>query len=403
MIRQLSLNFLVATALLACGTSDPGTTPPDVFSPADGLAQPNEVKMQLISDVAENVVLVTLGEFVSEAKKLEEATAVYASSMTDEGRQAAQAAWRSATSTWQKAEVMQLGPSGLMGDVLGGEDRRDEIYSWPVTNPCRIDQETLEEAYATSADLAKEAVNTRGLDAIEYLLFHPDGNGCKVNSAINKDGTWKGLEAEIPQRQATYAASAATLVRQEAEALLARWQPGEGDFAGTLKGAGAGSSVYPSVQEALNAITDAMFYIEKTTKDMKVAEPVGFMECDTQTCPEDLESQYAGASKDAVLANLDGVGLLLHGGADSQTATGFDDLLILYGAIDLAADLDAKLVAARAAVQAVPGTFREALSANLQEMEAAYEGLKGFTDLFKTQFLSVLDLEIPSRAASDSD
>jgi predicted lipoprotein len=290
-----------------------------------------------------------------------------------------------------------------MGDVLGGEDRRDEIYSWPVVNPCRVDQETLETAYSAPEELKKEAVNTRGLDAIEYLLFHPEGNDCALNSSINMEGTWVGLEAELPQRQASYAAAAAALVREEADALLARWDSSAGDYSATLKTAGQGSQVYGSLQEGLNAITDAMFYIDQMTKDMKVGEPVGFMECDTSTCPKALESRYAEVSKEAVLANLDGLALLFHGGADAEASTGFDDLLSYYNAEPLALDLSGKLVSAREAVQAVPGTFKEALAGNLAEMEAAYEALKGFTDLFKTQFLSVLDLEIPSRAASDND
>ena len=34
--------------------------------------------------------------------------------------------------------------------------------------------------------------------------------------------------------------------------------------------AGGGSMIYPSTQEALNAISDAMFYLDKEVKDMKL-------------------------------------------------------------------------------------------------------------------------------------
>jgi predicted lipoprotein len=305
---------------------------------------------------------------------------------------------------WQQAEVMQVGPAGIMGDVLGGDDVRDEIYSWPVTNICRVDQETLEEAHAAPEDLAKEAVNTRGLDAIEYLLFHPvSGNGCKNNSSINKQGTWKEMEADIPQRQAAYAASASSLVHDEAVSLLNRWKPSGKDYAATLKSAGEGSGIYTSVQEGLNAISDAMFYVEKTTKDMKLAEPLGYVECDEETCPDALESRYAHASKDAVIANLEGILLMFHGGADKDVAVGFDDLLHSYGASDLANQMSSKLANALEAVKAIPGPFSEALESDVDTLEAGYVATKEFTDLFKTQFLSVLDLEIPARAASDND
>ena len=34
---------------------------------------------------------------------------------------------------------MQLGPAGSSLSAVAGADIRDEIYSWPTINPCRID------------------------------------------------------------------------------------------------------------------------------------------------------------------------------------------------------------------------------------------------------------------------
>ena len=368
------------------------------------LSDPNEVKDALLKAVADDVIVPTLVEFESKAKVLAEATDAYASDLSEEKLLAAQEAWRVAMVAWQKAEVMQVGPAGVMGDVLGGDDVRDEIYSWPVTNDCRIDQETLEDAHKLPEDLDKEGVNTRGLDAIEYLLFHPPtGNGCKINSGINKNGTWKEMADEIPQRQATYASVAASLVYDEISTLVKRWQEAGGNYANTLKTAGDGSHIYSSVQEGLNAISDAMFYIEKTTKDMKLAEPLGYIGCDDETCPDAIENRYGKTGKEAIVANLRGIDLLFHGGADPETSVGFYDLLVSYGATDLAEQMSSRLAGAIEAVEAVKGTLDEALEGDIESFETAYAATKEFTDLFKTQFLSVLDLEIPQRAASDND
>lgn len=402
--------MFLGTVLLAflAGGCDPsaGSGPADTSSgkdtgPVSGL---NALKAQLLSDAATGVMLPALAAFVVEATALKVATQGHAAVPTAATLVAAQDAWRSAMAAWERLEVMQVGPAGVMGEVLGGDDRRDGIYSWPLTNPCRVDQETLETAYATPVDLAQESVNVRGLDAVEYLLFHPaEGNACKVNSGINQEGTWVAMGSELLPRQARYAASAASLILEEALALQARWSPTGGDFSAQLQNAGSQSSTYPSQQEALNALSNALFYIEKVTKDMKLGEPLGLIGCDTDTCPEALESPWAHASKEAVLANIDGVKWLLEGGIDGAPGTGFIDLLEAVGAADLAGEMVTKLAAARAAVSAVEGTFAAALVSDQPAMDGAFNALKDFTDLFKTQFLSVLDLAIPSRAASDND
>src|SRR5690606_29393153 len=110
-------------------------------------------------------------------------------------------AWREAMVLWQRAELTQLGPTGLMGSVLAGEDLRDEIYSWPLVNPCRIDQELVAKSYEDTDQLASALINLRGLDALEYLLFHDGpGNACAATVSINKDGSWDAIAPELAQR-----------------------------------------------------------------------------------------------------------------------------------------------------------------------------------------------------------
>ena len=407
-IGARSLIVVVAMCLaLGCGAddgSDSGANGTAQDALRGDLSGPNGVKRQLLESVSENVIIPALVEFAESATALQTAAETYASDPSETHLTAAQNAWREAMKSWQRVEVMQIGPAGMMGEVLGGDDRRDEIYSWPVTNACRIDQETLEDAHKKPAELEQEGVNTRGLDAIEYLLFHPpEGNACKINSAINAEGTWESMEGEITSRQSRYAAVAAQLVVEQAESLLARWTKDGGNYAAMLKEAGSGSLVYGSLQEGLNAVSDAMFYVEKTMKDRKLGEPLGFIDCELDTCPDALEHRYALMSKEAALANLEGFKELFHGGNDAELSVGFDDLLRAYGADELAAQMDERLNAAIAALEDVPTSFKSALATDIERLEAAYSATKDFTDLFKTQFMSVLDLEIPQRAASDND
>lgn len=387
--------------IIGCSSSTDGDT-----APVDSNAA---AKRQLLTALATGVVEPLQADFVTRATALRDAADAWVTSGAEAERVAAQAAWTEAMTVWQELELMQFGPAGRPADfedgVAGGQGIRDEIYSWPLDNPCRVDQETVESTFEDPAALAAEAVNVRGLDALEYLLFAPaNANACKPNSPINTDGSWAALdEAEVSRRRAAYAAALARLVITEAERLQSAWASSGSNFAAQLGGAGETSMVYDSAQAALNAISDAMFYVEQATKDMKVATPAGISGCATERCPEAVESEWARRSKEHVLANLRAFQRLFLGAAPGTEAVGFDDLLTAVGAEEVATQMSGLTAAAITAVEAIPSDLTTALTEHPAEVQAAYDALVALNTLLKTQFLSVLDLEIPQRAASDND
>jgi predicted lipoprotein len=300
--------------------------------------------------------------------------------------------------------MMQLGPSGSSLTIMGGQDFRARIYSWPILNLCLVDQQTVEEGYDDPDALAAVVGGPLGLWAIEYLLFNESTeNNCSALNTINQDGTWDAMADMIPQRRLDYAAALSTLVRRRADDLVAAWAPSGGNFIAELTDPGRSGAVYGTAQEGLNAVSDAMFYLSKETKDMKLGEPLGITNCATATCPESIESQWARWSKQHVLANLRGFQALFLGSSPGTDALGFDDLLIDMGAPDVASDMAEAIADAITATEAIPGTFFEALEQNPTEMEAAHAAIRQVTDILKTDFLSVLDLEAPDRAAGDND
>jgi uncharacterized protein len=253
--------------------------------------------------------------------------------------------------------------------------------------------------------VSAEAINVRGLDALEYLLFAPNAdNACAPNSAINTDGSWAALsEADIWQRRATYAATAASLVVQSATELQQMWAPEGGNFYGEFVTAGQGSTTYATVQDALQAISDAMFYAEEETKDMKLAEPAGLQNCDTATCPDELEHPFAQYSGESTLINLQAWAELYRGAPEGVDGTGFDDLLVAVGSEALVTTVDERLAAALASLQPLQGAMETELASNPAAVVAAHDATKALLDLFKTQFISVLDLDLPARAEGDND
>lgn len=355
-------------------------------------------KREVLASLGESVILPTLSEFARSSGALEVAVAAYASEANADTRAAAQDAWVEAMAIWERAELMQFGPAGMGGlesGVAGGMDLRDEIYSWPSTSFCRIDQETVDGPIDDPDAFAGELVNVRGLDAMEYLLFVEGAeNSCSELSPINADGTWAALgEDEVRRRRATYAHTLGILVNRSARRLLDQWEPTGGDWVSELRRAGDGSAYYTSAQQALNDLAGALLYLDTQVRDMKLAEPAGISGCMTATCLESLESRWASRSKEHILGNLEGFQRLFLGGAPDQEALGIDDLLVDVGASGLAADVTNAIAEAIVAVQAIEGSLRSAIEAGEPSVMAAYEAVGLVQRLFKVDVVTVLDLE----------
>ncbi len=398
MVRMVGEKKLIGLLVVLTGCGGGGTEP----DPTPEQRSAQELRQAALENIAQNVIVAQYEDFAAKAQALEEAAQAWQREASDETRQTAQAAWSDAMGSWQRAEVYQFGPAGAMGVVEGGEDIRDFVYSWPLTSACRVDQEIVSEDYADADTFfAEERVTVRGLDAMEYLLFHTGTeNDCSVASGINSSGSWRELsEADLDARRAAYSLALAKDVNSRAQALVNHWSPNGENFIEQVTGAGDGSATYSNTQEALNALSDAMFYIEKETKDMKLAIPVGISGCDEDLCLEDRESNWANFSKEKMIENLKGFRAAFTGGEGD----GFDDILVELGAQDLSNEMLTATDETIAALESWPGSLKEQLEDDPDSVVEAYNKAKALGDLLKTQFIGTLDLELPQRAEGDND
>lgn len=391
--------LLSLTAACRDVSSNSSSTPSDSFD-----------RSALLRSYTNQVVMPALRDFETDAGALASATAalaeaVAAGSADDGDWMLARDAWRDAMGAWQMLEVLQVGPAGAADMRMGGRGLRNEIYSWPTVNACRVDQETASGDFETADFFLREVVSTRGLDALEYLLFDRDtNNACAAAVDINANGTWAALVAngEVLGRRTRYAELAAAEIDRRAVELLEAWDESGGDFAGQLIQAGADGSIYPSAAEAIDEVFAALFYIELQVKDRKLAPPAGLdPECAAATCPELQESRWADASKEHILANLTAAQQVFFGGTSADV--GFDDFLHAVGASDLAVEMTTELAEAIAAVEAIPGTLESALMNDPSSVRAAHTALKTFTDDLKSRFMTVLSLRIGDEGAGDND
>jgi predicted lipoprotein len=346
---------------------------------------------------------------LSEAKEIGErtdrlvdATRSYEADPGIETQAKAQAAWQSAIDRWQQLEVFQFGPAAA-SSAPGGKDIRSEIYAWPQFNRCLIEQLIVNRSYLED-DFSGQFANARGFGAIEYALFYAGSdNRCPSSNPLNSNGTWAAFGPELSAAKTGYARAAAEDVRRNARALVAAWEPSKGNFWNELARAARGSAVYKTTQAGLNAVSDSLFYLDTVVKDTKIAAPLGLVNCSTSTCPELVESPFAGRSKMHVRNNLLGFRKLFAGCEDGQ-GLGFDDLLRDLGEDDLATKMVKATEEAIAAVDAIEEPSLDlALSSNLERVRHLHSAVKAITDLLKTEFVTVLNLQLPVGAEGDND
>lgn len=402
------LRLFLLLAVVFVSASIPGCR--SVSTGDDGAS---EERRRLVGELGRNVIVPTCEKFVSRAEALSAATSEWADALrSGEGDttgengsvipEAVRDAWREAMVAWQRAEVMQVGPAAPRGLRTRGRGVRDEIYSWPTVNSCRVDQHILKGDYARANFFNTQLVNAYGLDALEYLLFNDStGNTCQQRT-LDQDA-WKAMDGkELWQRRADYAAATSAHLVETARALLEGWTDEEDGFLKHVENAGLSGSEFATAAEALDEVFAGMFYVDLVVKDVKLAIPVGIDRSCVDVCPDRVESRWARHSGENIRANLEGLQLLFHGGDPEGDGYGFDDLLVEMNAGELAEAMESVIAESIASLTRL-GSFEDALENDPDAVRAVHTAVKDVTDELKTRFVTVLNLKVPQEGAADND
>lgn len=418
MLKRTAVLIVAAAAFAACGG---GGGSGGGGGNGGGPALGDDARRMVLADVADNIILPALRDFEEKAEALDTAIAAHAAAdgADPEALSAAQDAFRDTVDSLERVEVLQLGPaarSGTNDPQPGAMDIRDQIYAYPERVIFQIDCRAL-----SGGDVdASTRIDAKGFGALEHLLFN-EVDADAANNANCTDGS-----VDVDQARAAYASRVADFTAQQAARLRQEWEPNGDDFADAFASAGAGSMVYNRPQDALNALSLALFYVEKETKDRKVACPTG-IGASGLSCPEPdvsrAEFPFAQASAPALIANL-AVFREVFEGADG--GEGLNALLEGIGREDIANDLSNALAAAISLGQRIEseGGFEAAIQdidsssacnnassvAQNPDQEAvaplacAMHGrLKAVTDIFRGDVVGALNLAVPQGAAADND
>ncbi|MBY6186681.1 imelysin family protein [Marinobacter hydrocarbonoclasticus] len=405
---QLATALAVSLALSGCGESTSASPGPD-YNGGNGGGGPTLPdtfdQAALVANLADNVIAPTYAEFAERAVRLNESVSGYCTALTSAGdadgtRNDAQQAWRDTMVVWQQAEVMQVGPLKANNSNL-----RNKIHSWPVVNRCAVDQDVgyFEAGNINGApyDIVLRTETRKGLDALEYLLFSANLDHSCSSDATAPAGWNSRPDDERILARCQFAAEVARDLNSNANTLVTEWAA----FAPLLKAAGQPGSDFADIHDAVNDLSDAMFYIDSVTKDGKLDTPLQQFAgaCNGPDCDAVLESPLSRHSIENIEANLRALKAMFDGQGSNETGTGFDDYLIDVGSTDLANQMASDIDTAIATSAGYSASLAETLNDNPDQVQQTHAEIKAITDQMKVDFISALALELPSTSAGDND
>ena len=359
---------------------------------------PDEGRGALLSALRHQVLLPLLREVKVSAEEFE-------STVQSESISESQAAWTELMLDWQSLEVLQIGPAGVSGLRIGGEDLRDKIYAFPLHNSCRVDQELVKESFDQPDWSENRSINVMGLDALERLLFmEPSASACPESSKLIRDGEWASFHSDTERAEASrwrYIKSITTLLKADIETLLSRWEGAFGDLFEQAQ------SPFSSQREAVDQIFAGIYYLDEVIKDLKIGAPAGiYMTCLETSCPEQLEHKESGISAQALSRNLKSILAIFNGSVettiDPNHVHGLSSLLKREGATELAEELTSRIESLMQNVDMI-SSLETTLNEDPTMLATLHTDLKALCDLMKTQMVTVLNLSVPQEGAGDND
>jgi predicted lipoprotein len=287
---------------------------------------------------------------------------------------AAQDAWMQLRAPWKRLLALPLGPT-----VDDGFDTA--IDFWPA-RPTSIDG-GIATGITSQAELDALGVASKGMPAIEYLLWDPVGGDAAVLAALSG--------AEGPARCA-YVELLAADVALRLDELAHLWLDG---FGAQLQLTVAGD-MYPTLATAIDALVNAMIAGLHDVDDMKLGKPLG-LTSGAGPDPELVESRFSDRSLADARDALTGFETA-YLGADADHV----GLTVLVTQKSPAIDTEVRtaIATAKQALAAVPEPLRESLISDGDAVADAQAAVKQLRILMTADVASLLGVTV---SLSDND
>ncbi|WP_345239512.1 imelysin family protein [Nibrella saemangeumensis] len=331
----------------------------------------------MLQQYADNLIRPAYADLQAKVNVLNTAAATFSGSPTAANLTALQTAWTEAYTAWQFANAYNFGPAGEEGVRKG---LIEEVGTFP-TSTAKVEA-TITTNNANFNDFNRDA---RGLPAVEYLIFSPQGNNTQIVTSFQSASRRNFLTAATAD------------IKKRVDEVVTGWSTYSGNFV-NRNGTDAGSATSELYNEFIRSY--------EAIKNFKIALPLGKRPGQTAAEPTRAEGYYSSQSLTFIKAHLTAIENIWYGRArDGKDGVGFKEYLEnVEGGQALVASAEAQLGNVRKALNALPENVP--LSQQIQTNPAAVENVlnefQKLTRFFKSDMSSLLGIAI-TFASGDGD
>ncbi|MBO0590047.1 imelysin family protein [Cellulophaga sp. E16_2] len=353
-MKKIILSLITLTIILNLGCNND-----------DNTSESNFDLDLMFSDVAQNIILPTIANFVTEANALQIAATNYTTNTTEANLESLREEWKRTAIIYEKTYTYNFGSA---------KDQfvHNSIYNWP-TVPRSVEYFISENNTIDDALMLTISPQVKSLAALEYLLFADDL--ATTNTAF--------LASE---KRRNYLRLSSSYVTSRANLLFSIWDSSGENYTSTfLENSGSG------ISSSLNLYYNGLYNTIDVTKTTKVGKPAGLEKSDVVN-PELTQAFYSNTSLAIIEANMKTVELAYFGSANTL---GLDDYVqSISKSTTLNTTIQAKFTEIYAAIKAIPVPLAEAVTSNHTEVQTLHTKLNELQVLFAVDVQSILSIII---------
>jgi len=354
-IKTLAASIFAIGILASCSdTNDDSTDNDDTQNAA--------LQQEVLSNLSISVITATYQSLNENALALR--TAVQGMSIGDESAlQIAKEAWQATRAPWEKTEGFLYGP-------VDTEGIDPAIDSWPVD--VNAINGVLNSGNPITQSLLESNNEARGFHTIEYFIWGINGNK---------------PASDLTARELEYLIAAAENLQLKTAQLYNGWATTGGNFADNFISAGTNSSIYTSKKAALQEIVEGLSIIADEVGNGKIEEPLNGNNGGPK--PEAEESRFSNNSKLDFANNMRSIQNIYLGDYNGATGSGITNIVASVNAT-LDQEIKTAIATAITSIEAIPGTFTEAIVNHRSDVEAAQQDVLALQNLLDSQLLPLI-------------
>ncbi len=327
-------------------------------------------KVAILDDVVQQEVLPGLTLLINGTDSLRSAVNNFVQQLDAQSLSSARAQFIVTDLRWKACELYDVG-------LVQDRHLHSRISKWP-TDPSLIENaitrgDTMDEAYFEAL-----GATSRGLPAIEYLLFHLDASATLAQyttdtlAAIRRDFLL-GLSRNLHQKSVE---------------LQHTWSPQGENFASEFV-----HSTATGTSDPLSELVNAMISLLEEVTKVKIGKPLGKFDLGILQV-ELVESSDANISLPLLRANVVALQSAYLGTPDTGLDFALDALHAQYGEAALSTAIAQRFATALTAIDQITIPLQDALLTQHDQVEAAYQACKDLVVLFKADLSSSMSIVV---------